>query len=375
MICGNDGLIVTTAPQKSAQTNAADIVTQRAGAAKATRLMGRVRMKRIRTGVISLALSSVVLNATAAELCATAQDLTAMQVAAVQQKLMVAALSCNDSTLYNDFVAAYQPDLVASDLALQAFFMRLNADTGASDYDAFKTKLANNYSITSSKNTRGYCVSARTTFKTALAANRPTLRTFVLSQPMAVDKRYGVCGETVAGGELHMGAAAPVIAAAETPANSAEVAITAAANVASAKAAETSVTAAANVASAEAAETAVTAAANLASAKAAQSAAAAAAQAPAVTASRRDDNLYRYPNGSAPQQQPARRYDARDPRDPYARDPYARPYYQQGYGDGYGYTNRYGDRDPYYRNPYARPYYGRVRPAPPPDYYYYLRRR
>ena len=174
-------------------------------------------MKSIRTGVISLALSSVVLNATAAELCATAQDLTAMQVAAVQQKLMVAALSCNDSALYNDFVAAYQPDLVASDLSLQAFFMRLNADTGARDYDAYKTKLANSYSIISSKNTRGYCVSARTTFKTALAANRPTLRTFVLSQPMTVDRRYGVCGETVAGGELHMGPVQAALAAAETP--------------------------------------------------------------------------------------------------------------------------------------------------------------
>jgi hypothetical protein len=255
-------------------------------------------------------------------------------------------------------------------LALQAFFMRLNADTGAADYDSFKTKLANSYSITSSKNTRGYCGSARVTFKAALAANRPTLRTFVLSQPMAVDPRYAVCGETVAGGELHMGAPTPAIAAVQTAANStAEAAITAAANVASAQAAETAVTAAANVASAEAAETAVTAAANLASAKAAQTAAAA-AQAPAVTASNRNDNLYRYPNGAAPQQQPARRYDARDPRDPYAR-----PYYQQGYGDNYGYSNRYGERDPYYRNPYARPYYGRVRPVPPDYYYYYLRRR
>src|SRR4051794_5332937 len=99
-------------------------------------------MKGIRTGVFGLALSSIVVNATAAEICASAQDLTAMQVAAVQQKLMVAALSCNEGALYNDFVTAYQRDLIASDQALQAFFLRLNAETGASDYDAFKTKLA-----------------------------------------------------------------------------------------------------------------------------------------------------------------------------------------------------------------------------------------
>src|SRR3954468_10180968 len=171
-------------------------------------------MKRIRTGVVGLALSSVVANATAAELCATAQDLTAMQVASVQQKLMVAALSCNDSALYNEFVVAYQPDLLASDLALQAFFLRLNAETGASDYDSFKTKLANNYSLRSGGNTRAYCRTAQATFKAALAKNRPALRTFVLSQPMTVDARYAVCGETVAGGSVLMGPVQAAVAAA-----------------------------------------------------------------------------------------------------------------------------------------------------------------
>src|SRR5262245_1190557 len=105
-------------------------VTQRAGCRESGTTDGEgVRMKGIRTGVFGLALSSVVATATAAEVCATAQDLTAMQVAAVQQKLMVAALSCNDVSLYNDFVGAYQRDLFAADQALQAFFLRLNAET------------------------------------------------------------------------------------------------------------------------------------------------------------------------------------------------------------------------------------------------------
>ena len=113
---------------------------------------------------------------------------------------------------------------------------------------------------------------------------------------------------------------------------------------------------------------AVAAASNAAKSPDAVTAGAAAAGASTATASNRD-NLYRNPNGNASQQQPARRYDARDPRDPYARPPY-----QQGYNDYYGYTTRYGERDPYYRNPYSRPQYNRV----PPDYYYYyyyLRRR
>jgi hypothetical protein len=93
--------------------------------------------------------------------------------------------------------------------------------------------------------------------------------------------------------------------------------------------------------------------------------AAAAATASTGTNSNRD-NAYRYPNGNAPPQQPVRRYDARDPRDPYAY-----PAYRPGYDDHYGYTTRYGIRDPYYRNPYSRPQYRGV----PPEYYYYYWRR
>ena len=300
-------------------------------------------MKGIRTGVFGLALFSFVANATAAEICATAQDLTAMQVAAVQQKLMVAALSCNDSALYNDFVTAYHEDLFASDQALQAFFMRHNADTGAADYDSFKTKLANSYSLRSGGNTRAYCGTARTTFKVALASNRPSLKSFALSQPMASDARYAVCGETIAGGSVVMAAIQPAIATAKDviPGKSA---------TALAAASDTLATKSAGAVTADAA---------------------AAATASTATAPNRD-NAYRYPNGSAPQQQTARRYDARDPRDPYAYPPPPPPStYQQGYDDHYGYTTRYGERDPYYRNPYSRPQYRRV----PPEYYYYYWRR
>jgi len=295
-------------------------------------------MKGIRTGVFGLALSSVVANATAAEVCATAQDLTAMQVAAVQQKLMVAALSCNDVTLYNDFVSAYQRDLFAADQSLQAFFLRLNAETGAADYDAFKTKLANSYSIRSSGNVRSYCGTAQATFKAALASNRPSLKSFVLSQPMVTDARYKVCGETVAGGSVVM---APV-----------QSAVAAASDIVPGKAGAVIAASGAPAKSSDA-----------------LTSGAAAAQSSSTTTASNSGNLYRNPNGTAPQQQPARRYDARDPR-------YAYPTYQQGYDDHYGYSTRYGQRDPYYRNPYSRPQYRQV----PPDYYYdyyyyYLRRR
>ena len=87
-------------------------------------------MQGIKSGLLGLALSSFIGNDWAADVCARAQDITALQAAAVQQELMVAAFVCNDSGLYNSFVIAYQKDLQNSDQTLLDFFQRLNRVTG-----------------------------------------------------------------------------------------------------------------------------------------------------------------------------------------------------------------------------------------------------
>jgi len=109
-------------------------------------------MRVMKVASFGLALSSFFTTCWAAELCARAPDITALQVAAVRQQLMVAALSCNEIARYNDFVSVYQKELVTSDAALEAFFARQNAATAFQDYNAYKTKLANLYSRRSSGN-------------------------------------------------------------------------------------------------------------------------------------------------------------------------------------------------------------------------------
>jgi hypothetical protein len=164
----------------------------------------------LKTGAVALALSSIVAGIAWAEnVCARAQDLTALQVAAVQQELMVAALSCDeDVPLYNSFVATYQRELRTSDAALQAFFLRRDARTGTSDYHAFKTRLANNFSVRSGANKKAYCRNAQAVFHAALEEKK-NLAGFVLAQPMSVDASYTACGESVPGGA--MVARAPVV--------------------------------------------------------------------------------------------------------------------------------------------------------------------
>lgn len=160
-------------------------------------------MKRKKLTVVAavLATSAMAGQAWAETVCASAQDLTALQVASVQQQMVVAALACenDDVTLYNTFVTLYQPELIASDEALLAYFMRRAPATGTEDYHSFKTKLANQYSSRSVDNHGSFCGKAEALFHEALAGQKKSLAAFALAQPMIVDASYTICGDTVKG--------------------------------------------------------------------------------------------------------------------------------------------------------------------------------
>jgi hypothetical protein len=153
----------------------------------------------------------------AAEVCARAPDLVALQVAALQQQLMVAALTCDDVSLYNSFVITYQKDLQDSDAALQAFFDRFGGADGSPAYHAFKTKMANLYSSRSAADKPRFCASARASFAPALKAEKMNLASFAMSQPTSFNEPYANCGETVAGGA--MVARTPAVAPPPRPGN------------------------------------------------------------------------------------------------------------------------------------------------------------
>lgn len=167
--------------------------------------------------VAGLSLSLITGTGWAADVCARAPDIVALQVAALQQQLMVAALTCNDVLLYNSFVTTYQADLVASDEALQAFFDRFGDTEGRPAYHTFKTKMANVYSARSAIDKNRFCTSARAAFGPALKAEKLNLASFAMSQPSTVNEPYTSCGESVAGGA--MVAKTPVVAPAVLPGN------------------------------------------------------------------------------------------------------------------------------------------------------------
>ena len=102
--------------------------------------------------------------------CATPGDLQALETAALQQQLMVAAFSCHAVAQYNHFVLAHRPELMDADARLKAYFVRVRG--GEAYYHTYKTELANDSSLRSLGDTDGYCADADDAFE---MAGDPTL--------------------------------------------------------------------------------------------------------------------------------------------------------------------------------------------------------
>jgi hypothetical protein len=121
--------------------------------------------------------------------CIGGEDLHALQAAALQQRLMVAALSCRDTAAYNRFVLGHRGELQKSDAALMAYFKRLTG--GVAAYHTYKTHLANQASLDSSRSD-DFCGRADVLF--ARVGNGGSLNAILDRTP--IDTGYAACGGT-----------------------------------------------------------------------------------------------------------------------------------------------------------------------------------
>jgi hypothetical protein len=136
--------------------------------------------------------------ALAARKCARPKEVTAIQVAAVQQQLMVAALTCHDIASFNAFQTGYARQLRRSDWRLRHMFRRLFHGHGMKQYHAFKTRLANDASMRSIHDNAAYCQQAGLAFAAALSPDKPSLADFVAGIAVHDDAPVDSCDIRVA---------------------------------------------------------------------------------------------------------------------------------------------------------------------------------
>jgi hypothetical protein len=151
-----------------------------------------------RTGATALALTGMMGQAMAGTICARPQEALALKTAAMQQEMMVAALYCNDVKPYNHFVLSHQRELQASDAMLLAYFKRADgARAGETAYHAYKTGLANDFSLAGLHGMQAYCATANAAFDAADSPSAgPTLATFISTQSVAGAEAYASCEQT-----------------------------------------------------------------------------------------------------------------------------------------------------------------------------------
>jgi hypothetical protein len=121
--------------------------------------------------------------------CASAAEISAIQVAAVQQELTDAALACGpkEVALFNRFQTTFNKELRKSDAVMMRMFKRLNGNArGDAAYDQFKTRAIAHAEQRRTKPGAhaNFCKTADVVFSAALAPDKPVLEDFVSGVPV-----------------------------------------------------------------------------------------------------------------------------------------------------------------------------------------------
>jgi hypothetical protein len=135
--------------------------------------------------------------------CATPAEVSAIQVAAVQQELTDAALACGPGAVsrFNQFQTVFNKELRRSDAAMLRMFKRLNgAAAGNAAYDAFKTRAIAHAEQRRTKpgEHANFCHAADLVFAAALAPDKPVLEDFVSGVPVNEANPVDSCEISVA---------------------------------------------------------------------------------------------------------------------------------------------------------------------------------
>lgn len=154
--------------------------------------------------------------------CATATEVSAIQVAAVHEELSDASLACGDRAVdqFNKFQTRFLPELRRSDAVMLTMFKRMNGVArGNAAYDAYKTRAIAHAEMrrTIPGAAANFCKAADLVFAAALAPDKPVLEDFVAGVPVEETSPVDSC-EIKVGVALQGVAAGPQITPKPRPA-------------------------------------------------------------------------------------------------------------------------------------------------------------
>ncbi len=115
--------------------------------------------------------------------CRDAEDAQAAHLRWLQTRLMVAALSCQGSGIYNEFVGKFKGELDWSVKRMDQMFARDHGRLAAAQYNQFNTGLANAASSERTTLDRNYCTASEIVYLEALAKPPQQLLAYAVVRP------------------------------------------------------------------------------------------------------------------------------------------------------------------------------------------------
>ncbi len=157
-----------------------------------------------------LAVCPFIGGAGAAPTCVRPETLRILQAAALQQQLMVAALTCHYTADYKLFVTTFHDELLKTDRALKQFFLRQGVQSGENGYNAYKSRLADILAQRSLHDPR-FCRSSMIAFNVALK-RKGAQAELALERPSFIKTGYESCAARAPQTTLASNAALPHLA-------------------------------------------------------------------------------------------------------------------------------------------------------------------
>lgn len=158
-----------------------------------TRAGSAGRRRRLRATVAGVMLAAVAAGSAQAATCSPSMDRLPFQFRALQSRLMVAALTCDVRTQYNDFVVRFQSALARNGRALDGTFRRIYGAAAERQLNRFITELANDDSIASIGDRARFCADAQATFVKLAAMREDEVDAFTRERYASVKIEEKVC--------------------------------------------------------------------------------------------------------------------------------------------------------------------------------------
>lgn len=111
-------------------------------------------------------------------------DEAVFNIEALKSEMMVLATACHDNSQYNAFITRFQPELMANEHALDAYFKREYGRQGQVQHNSFVTNLANAQSDVGLKQGTDFCPRNAELFQQAMAVTSNELPSFAAGQDL-----------------------------------------------------------------------------------------------------------------------------------------------------------------------------------------------